>query len=229
MVRNTHWKPLCMLALAVAVVGSSGCATRGFVRNEVRTVNGRVDNLETATGAASEEAQRAHALAKSGDTRAQQALRQAEVAREIALGNVKREEVRKDAVHFKFDSAALSDESRATLDRVADEVRANPNYMVLVSGYTDATGDVQYNVGLAQRRASAVNLHLAEKLGADFVRVAFIGFGEIQPVAENNTPEGRQMNRRAEVAIVRPVPVDEAGLKVLDPKERETTGSTGPS
>lgn len=223
------WKPALAL-LALAALSTAGCATRGFVRREVGVLSTRVDQVDGRAGRANDEAVSAREFALRGDTRAQQALRQSEVAREIALGHIRREEVRKTAVYFRFDSAELTEEGRGTLDAVVDEVKANPNYMVLVSGYTDATGDAAYNVGLAQRRAAAVNLYLAEKLGADFVRVAFVGLGEVNPVAENSTPEGRRMNRRAELAIVKPVPAaEDVELKMPEPSERETRGSTGPS
>jgi outer membrane protein OmpA-like peptidoglycan-associated protein len=185
-----------LIVMGAVAAGLSGCATRGFVRNEVRAVNQRVDGVSSSADMAMAEARSAQSLARTGDERAQQALRQASVARDIALGNVRREEVRKTTVQFAFDSAELTSEAKATLDGVAREVSANPNYMVLVSGYTDATGDAAYNVGLAQRRASAVNLYLAEQLGAEFVRVAFVGFGEVRPVADNGSSDGRRMNRR---------------------------------
>jgi outer membrane protein OmpA-like peptidoglycan-associated protein len=218
-----------LIAMGVAA-GLCGCATRGFVRNEVRGVNQRVDGVASSADMAMAEARAAHSLARTGDERAQQALRQASVARDIALGNVRREEVRKTTVQFAFDSATLTSEAKATLDGVAGEVSANPNYMVLVSGYTDATGEAAYNVGLAQRRASAVNLYLAEKLGADFVRVAFVGLGEVQPVADNGSRDGRRMNRRCEVAIVRPMPLQPGeDIMIREVEEAPAQGKAGPS
>jgi OOP family OmpA-OmpF porin len=200
---------LTLIAIAVMAT-ASGCATRGFVRNEVATMNGRLGAVETSADAAGTNAQRAYDLAKSGDDRARLAEYQAQVARDLALGNIRREEVRGETVLFAFDSAKLTDEAKATLDGVAAEVRANPNYMVLISGYTDATGTDDYNRGLAARRSSAVHMYLAEQLGSDFVRVAQIGFGEILPVADNGSSDGRRQNRRAEVSIVKPVPAGTA-------------------
>ena len=230
MSRSPIWSIARAVALAGAFSACAGCATKGFVRNEVRGVNERLDKTEMSAGQASNEARTAHDLARTGDERAREALRAADLAKDLALGNVRREEVRKSTVKFAFDSAALDRDSKTALDGVADEVKSHPNYMVLVSGYTDATGDAQYNVGLAQRRAAAVNLYLAEKLGADFVRVAQIGFGEILPVAENSTPEGRRMNRRCEVSIVKPVPAAKTTeFETKDAKETKLEGQPGPS
>ncbi len=230
MSRSQAWSLVRALTLASAVSASAGCATKGFVRNEVAALGGRVDKTEMSAGQASSEARTAHDLARSGDERAREALRAADLARDLALGNVRREEVRKATVNFAFNSASLTTDAKTTLDRIADEVKAHANYMVLVSGFTDATGDAQYNVGLAQRRAASVQLHLAERLGADFVRIAQIGFGEILPVAENSTSEGRRMNRRVEVSIVKPVPAAKTSeFETKDAKETKLDGQPGPS
>jgi outer membrane protein OmpA-like peptidoglycan-associated protein len=189
------------------VGGLSGCATKGFVRKEVSTVQGRVDRVEASADQAGREARDAHSLARTGDERAQQAMTQAELAKEIGLGHVRREEVRNATVYFDFDSATLNEEGEQALDEIAQELASNPNYLVIISGFTDATGDQQYNLTLGQRRASAVNLYLAEKIGPEFVRLAYMGFGEINPAADNDSREGRKQNRRVEVSVVRPVPV----------------------
>jgi outer membrane protein OmpA-like peptidoglycan-associated protein len=199
---------LAVLGVGVALLGSlSGCATKGFVRKEVSNVQAQVDQAEAAADQAGREARDAHSLAKQGDERAQQAMSQAELAKEIALGHVRREEVRNATVYFDFDSAKLNDEGRAALDEVVSEVTANPNYLVIISGFTDSTGDEEYNQTLGTRRASAVNHYLAEKIGPEFVRLAYMGFGEVNPAADNDSRDGRQQNRRVEVSVVRPVPV----------------------
>ncbi len=204
--QNFRRSELLIGLVVVAAFGLSGCATKGFVRKEVGTVNSRVDRVAADTDQAGRTARDAQGLARTGNERAQQAMSQAELAKEMALGHVRREEVHTAKVNFKFDSAELNDEAKSTLDEVAEEVKANPNYLVVISGFTDSTGDAAYNVNLAERRASTVNLYLAEKLGPEFIRLARLGFGEINPAAENDTREGRRENRRVEVAVVRPVP-----------------------
>jgi len=191
------------LVAAALVLGGSGCATKGFVRQEMASLEAKV---QPATLQAQADARNAQALAQSGDERARTAQREAALARDLALGNIKREEVRRVTVNFAFDSATLPGDAQLPLDGLVADLTGNVNYMALVTGYTDATGDEQYNVGLAQRRAAAVQLYLAQRLGSDFVRLATIGFGEVQPVADNDTPEGRAQNRRTEVILVRPAP-----------------------
>jgi outer membrane protein OmpA-like peptidoglycan-associated protein len=189
--------------LLLTVAGPMGCATKGFVRNEVTGLRNRVDQVSTS-------ADQANDLARTGDQHAGQAMAQARMAQEIALGNVKREEIRTATLHFDFDSAKLKDEGHADLDAVVEDLKSNPNYMALISGYTDATGDDEYNVGLAQRRAAAVNHYLAANLGNDFVRVAYIGLGEIKPIGDNATRDGRSQNRRVDGTLVRPLPATDS-------------------
>ena len=191
------------LGLAALVLAGSGCATKGFVRQEMASLEAKV---QPATLQAQADARNAQALAQSGDERARTAQREAALARDLALGNIKREEVRRVTVNFAFDSATIPGDAQLPLDGLVADLTGNVNYMALVTGYTDATGDEQYNVGLAQRRAAAVQLYLAQRLGSEFVRLATIGFGEVQPVADNDTPEGRAQNRRTEVILVRPAP-----------------------
>jgi len=206
---------LLVLTGAIAAASFSGCASKGYVRKELRgemtALEERLGNTERATTRAGDDARTAH-------ERALDAAYQAQVAKDIALGLVRREEIRNLTVNFAFDSAELSPESRTMLDGVASDLKSNANYMALVSGYTDATGGDEYNRRLAERRASSVHRYLAEQLGHDFVRLATVGFGEILPVADNDSPEGRQQNRRAEISIVKPVPLSEAGSEKVTPK-----------
>ena len=127
---------------------------------------------------------------------------------------MRREDVRSEMVHFAFDSAALNAEATSMLDGVINEVKANPNYMVLLLGWTDSTGDEEYNQALAQRRAAAVNRYLARSLGREFVRVAAIGLGELPPLGEVETAEMRRQNRRVDVSIVKPAPASETPEQV---------------
>jgi outer membrane protein OmpA-like peptidoglycan-associated protein len=213
MTRSATHKIGAALAAAALVAMSTGCATKGFVKKEMTSLENR---MAPATQQAQADARSAQTLAQGADARARQVEIEAQMARDLALGNIKREEVRRVTVNFEFDSAEIPEESQSALDAVASDLQQNLNYMALVTGYTDATGDELYNIGLAQRRAAAVQYHLASQLGNDFVRLATIGFGEIQPVGDNSTREGRALNRRTEVILVRPAPAP-AGSSELPP------------
>jgi outer membrane protein OmpA-like peptidoglycan-associated protein len=193
--------------LAIALL-ASGCATKGFVRDEMQQMEERVGRVEGTANTANSEARGAKDLAMQGDQKAQQALMQAELARDIALGNVQREEVRTAGVYFAFDSSVLNEDAKSALNGVADELRANPNSIVLLAGYTDPIGDEQYNLQLAERRAAACRLYLAQQLGSDFVRIANIGLGELSSDAEG---ESNKDSRRVDAQIVRPVATSQTG------------------
>lgn len=186
-------------ACAILPALGAGCATKGFVRNEVK-------GLETKMEPTTVTARDAQALAQDVDGRSRRNEREIQLARDLALGNIKREEVRRATVTFGFDSAQVLEDQRSVLDGIATDLQQHPNYMALVTGYTDASGDEEYNFTLAQRRAAAVQRYLATHLGTEFVRLAVIGFGESMPVADNETSEGRAQNRRTEVVLVQPAP-----------------------
>ncbi len=86
------------------------------------------------------------------------------------------------------------------LDRIAQVMVKYPQTSILVAGYTDSTGSFQYNQALSMRRASNVKNILVQR-GIQQYRISTVGYGENQPLASNDTPEGRQMNRRVEIRI----------------------------
>lgn len=201
-------------ALATAVVIAAtmtGCATKGFVRKEIQAADARTDSK---LGPTADTARSAEALAQDVDSRSRRNEREIQLARDMALGNVKREEVRRVTITFGFDRADIPEEALPELDALAADLQNNSNYIGLITGYTDATGDAEYNVMLATRRAGVVQRYLAEHLGPEFVRLATIGFGESLPVADNDTSDGRALNRRTEVVLVRPAPKSDAGSEV---------------
>jgi outer membrane protein OmpA-like peptidoglycan-associated protein len=101
---------------------------------------------------------------------------------------------------FDFNSAALRQESRQTLRDLAANFQRYPDETVSVEGHTDNVGSPEYNQGLSERRAYSVRDYLVEQ-GVQPTRVTAIGFGETRPKDSNNTPEGRQLNRRVEIHI----------------------------
>lgn len=106
-----------------------------------------------------------------------------------------------EAVSFKLDvnfasgSAELTQDSKASIDELADIMKQNVNAKVAVKGYTDSTGSAAFNQQLSQKRAESVKQALLEA-GIEESRVTSEGLGEQDPVADNNTAEGRKANRR---------------------------------
>lgn len=104
---------------------------------------------------------------------------------------------------FDFNSAALRPESRQTLSDLAGNFRRYPDETVSVEGHTDNVGSVDYNQGLSERRAYSVRDYLVDQ-GVAPSHVAAVGYGMSRPKATNDTPEGRQLNRRVEIHITAP-------------------------
>ncbi|NVJ22746.1 OmpA family protein [Myxococcus sp. AM011] len=104
-------------------------------------------------------------------------------------------------VGFEEGSATLTPQSDASVGQLASVLREKPNSRVRIAGHTDATGDANVNRQLAQRRAEAVRTALvADGISANRVDVAAVGAE--QPVASNNTEQGRDANRRIEVQVL---------------------------
>ncbi len=101
---------------------------------------------------------------------------------------------------FDVDSFALRTESRTTLRDLADNFKRYNDESVTVEGHTDASGTAEHNQILSERRADAVRDYLVDQ-GVPASRVTARGFGETMPKASNDTPEGRQLNRRVEIHI----------------------------
>ncbi len=105
-----------------------------------------------------------------------------------------------NAILFDFDSYDLRASARADLASLSSSLANYPNTDALVVGYTDATGTEDYNQTLSERRANAVATYLTQS-GVAPSRMQISGMGETNPVASNATEEGRQQNRRVEIAL----------------------------
>jgi outer membrane protein OmpA-like peptidoglycan-associated protein/opacity protein-like surface antigen len=98
-------------------------------------------------------------------------------------------------LHYGFDSAELTPADRELLDGVAGRLNALKFVGGEVAGYTDSIGDDAYNLDLSRRRAQSALDYLASK-GVAPGRMTAVGFGESKPIADNDTEEGRALNRR---------------------------------
>lgn len=103
-------------------------------------------------------------------------------------------------VLFDLNKAELKPAAQNNIRQLAEFLRENPSRKVLIEGFTDSTGSAAYNLQLSELRAQSVKRALVRE-GVDFNRISTIGFGKEYPVADNNTPASRSMNRRVEVTI----------------------------
>ncbi|HIO67191.1 MAG TPA: hypothetical protein EYN41_02550, partial [Flavobacteriales bacterium] len=104
-------------------------------------------------------------------------------------------------IFFDFDMATLRPESTAELNRLLKLINDNTSMIIEISGHTDNKGSDTYNQKLSENRAKAVVVYLTEK-GINKERLQFKGYGEIEPMASNETEEGQQLNRRIEFKIL---------------------------
>ena len=104
-------------------------------------------------------------------------------------------------VTFATDSADLSPAFFDVLNSVGKVLGEFEKTVVEVAGHTDSTGTEDYNQSLSERRAASVARYLNTQ-GVISQRIITVGMGELRPVADNSTPDGRQVNRRVEITMV---------------------------
>lgn len=108
----------------------------------------------------------------------------------------------RESVQFETGSPILLDRSKEVLDEVVKVMTDHPELKVVeIRGHTDGEGSTRSNQKLSDRRAAAVRTYLVDH-GVAKGRLKSKGFGESQPVADNETPEGRAQNRRVELQIL---------------------------
>jgi outer membrane protein OmpA-like peptidoglycan-associated protein len=111
-------------------------------------------------------------------------------------------------ITFATNEAAVQPQFQPTLNDVASVLAEYPKTYIDVMGHTDADGSEVYNQALSERRAAAVANYLSAR-GVQSARLATKGFGEMKPIASNETVEGKAANRRVEIKLV---PVTESDV-----------------
>lgn len=106
----------------------------------------------------------------------------------------------KGDVSFDTNSDTIRPGLYSELDRIAQIMLRYPQTQITIEGHTDSSGSESYNLQLSERRANNVKNMLVQR-GVDPYRITAAGYGESRPVVTNETPEGRQMNRRVEIRI----------------------------
>jgi outer membrane protein OmpA-like peptidoglycan-associated protein len=219
-------------ALALMATLPVGCATKGFVREEVQKSEtkttgdlGRVESslnqererintigvqVTETRGVAQDGLRRADQAgekATQADTRAGEAMSRVDATDQRLTRLWKNRHTRLPVdtmfVRFGFNKADLQDGAQTALLDVVKQLQANPSLVVDLEGYTDSTGDPTYNVDLSQRRVEAVRRFLVDK-GIELNRLNSIGLGSAKPMADNKTKAGRDQNRRVAVRVFGP-------------------------
>jgi outer membrane protein OmpA-like peptidoglycan-associated protein len=105
-----------------------------------------------------------------------------------------------NAVRFDTNKSTLTANAKANLDKLVPVFNQYPDTNIQIYGYTDSTGTPEYNLKLSDQRAASVKAYLVSK-GLAASRFVTTGMGIADPIATNDTPEGRSQNRRVEFAI----------------------------
>ena len=105
-------------------------------------------------------------------------------------------------INFDFDKAVIREADEAELKKAVEFVRKYPNANVKIEGHTDSMGTEEYNQKLSEQRAEAVQNYLVQKGACQRADISTAGYGELKPVADNKTAEGRAENRRVDILIL---------------------------
>ena len=106
-----------------------------------------------------------------------------------------------DNLEFETAKDIIKEESKPSLDELAEVLLKKPTWKLEIAGHTDNVGDDAKNMVLSKKRAESLKAYLVTK-GVEATRLSTLYFGETKPIGDNNTPEGRKKNRRVEMKIM---------------------------
>jgi peptidoglycan-associated lipoprotein len=215
---------LAIPVMAIALSGTTACATKKFVRTNVGEVNQKVDTLSKSVeetqertraneGRITEVDQKAAAgmqAAQAADKRAGEARAAADAvnARADAIERASKRLVyevvlSEDKGNFKFGKATMPDESKAEIDQLVTTLKSEPKGAYIeIEGHTDSSGSPEVNYQLGLERAENVKRYIYETHQIPLHRINVISYGEEKPIAPNKTKDGRAQNRRVVIKIL---------------------------
>ncbi len=183
-------------------------------RSKIR-LDARTEEANTAKQKAEMAQRQAEASQQQSETAQQQAVMSQQQARDAEMRAAQLETQLKELnakktdrglvitlgdVLFDTNKARLKPGATRSLQKLATFLKQYPERKVQIEGYTDSTGSADYNQELSNRRAHAVRASLMD-MGVSSDRITIQGYGKESPVASNDTPAGRQMNRRVEIIL----------------------------
>ncbi len=192
------------LAMILASVLTTGCATKKYVRAETGAVGTRVDDVQGQVEEAQTRLDTHDQQIGETSRTAQEALKRAQDAGKLAEGKFLYETVLTDEkVKFGFDTSDLSPEAKAAVDEFAQQIATeNKNVYLEIQGHTDSVGSEKYNEELGLLRAEAVRRYLSQAHKFPLHRINIISYGEAAPVADNSARDGRSQNRRVALVVL---------------------------
>jgi outer membrane protein OmpA-like peptidoglycan-associated protein len=204
-----------IMAIVVAGVAASGCATKKYVSKEVGEVNKKVDGVSSQVEQTQERVRRAEvrldevnqqAQSGIGEAKgsAQQALVKATEAEKAAKGKlIYTVTLSNDKVTFPLNRSAVGDDAKSLVDEAIAQLKAeNRGVFFEIEGHTDSTGPAEYNLRLGEDRAVAVRNYLHDQHGIALNRMQVISYGAGKPVVDNKNRANRAQNRRVVIKVL---------------------------
>jgi outer membrane protein OmpA-like peptidoglycan-associated protein len=186
------------------LLGASGCATRGWVQEQLTPLRGQVAEVGARLGQTEENADVATERMSEIEAR----LGQTQTRANLAMKNLEHLRLEqhfvlsvKEGTNFAFDSSDLTEPVQQAINGFLHTLNGADEARFLVTGHTDNIGSENYNYELAQRRADNVARYLIKHKSIDPLRVTVMSYGEDAPLADNATPQGRHKNRRVEILV----------------------------
>jgi len=209
---------------AVALGGTSACATKKMVRQRVGEVNdkvttlsasveenqqrtkaneGRIGEVDQKASAADQKAQAAGQRADAAYSAADKVNARADAIEAASKRLVFEVVLSEDKGGFKFNQTKMPDDMQAQIDQLVAQLKANPNGgYIEIEGHTDNVGDKNINYKLGLERAEAVKRYLYENQQIPLHKINVISYGEEKPIAPNKTKAGRAQNRRVVIKVL---------------------------
>ena len=214
--------------VALAIGGSTACASKKFVRTSVGEVNekvdsqgraieetqertrrneGRISEVDQRAGAAQQSADSAHSAAAAAHSRAEAVGTEAN-AKFDAIDKASKRLVyevvlSEDEGNFKFGKTVLPTEAKAKIDQMVSQLKQDPKAIYLeIEGHTDNVGAKMVNEKIGLARAEAVKKYLYEQYQIPLHKMNVISYGEDKPIAPNKTKAGRAQNRRVVIKVL---------------------------
>ena len=207
---KTRIGTLIGMAVIIAFILGSACATKKYVQTETATVDKKVETLQTSVEdnqkRIKEHDERLATLGSlitqnQSDIKGEDA--KIEDVKKMAQGTlVAKAVITNDQAKFKFDSSELGPEAKAALDQFVQKlVSDNRGVYLEIRGYTDNVGPEDYNLLLGKHRADAVMDYFYKQVHIPLYRMQVISMGSADPIADNATKDGRSQNRRVEILV----------------------------
>src|SRR6266849_5701611 len=208
--------------VAVAIGGTTACATKKFVRTSVGEVNekvdsqgraieetqertrrneGRISDVDQKAGAAAQSAQQANAAAAHGA--ANEVGGRVETMDRANRRLVYEVVLSEDQGNFKFGKTTLPDEAKAKIDQMVAQLKQDPKNIYLeIEGHTDNVGAAKANEWIGLARAEAVKKYLYDQYQIPLHKMNVISYGKEKPIAPNKTKAGRAQHRRVVIKVL---------------------------